>query len=97
MRSCRPALRAGLPLACMVLLSACSFWGREDSCALAGEYQQAAAVADVSVPAGLDAPDATGHLNVPPAPVPAEPLARTAGCLQRPPGYFDKPVKEPAK
>lgn len=89
----------GLLLACvLVLLAGCSWWGgNEDPCISAEEYQQAQEVPDLTVPAGLDKPDASGRLQVPPGPPAAEPLSQSAGCLPRPPSYFDKPLKEAGK
>ncbi|MBW7930166.1 MAG: hypothetical protein H3C57_02535 [Gammaproteobacteria bacterium] len=88
-----------LPLAATVLLaSGCSLWrSGSDPCALASEYQQAREAPEVSVPAGMDALDSTTRLYVPAGPVPAEPLAGVAGCLQQPPPYFDKPLQETDK
>lgn len=87
-----------LPLAATVLLaSGCSFWRSGDPCALASEYQQAREAPEVSVPAGMDALDFTTRLYVPAGPMPAEPLAGVAGCLQQPPPYFDKPPQEADK
>lgn len=89
----------GLLLACVLLpLAACSWWGSdEDPCVSTEEYQQAQDVPDLTVPAGLDKPDSSGRLRVPPGPPAAEPLSQSAGCLPRPPSYFDKPLKEAGK
>lgn len=78
----------------VILLGGCSFWGDDDVCTLAEEYQQAQLAPDLSIPPGLDQPDSANRLNVPAGPLPEQPLSSNAGCLQRPPGYFDKPLKE---
>ncbi len=94
-----PLCRKALPLmSAVLLLGGCSWWGHEaDPCVSVEEYQQAQEVPALTVPAGLDKPDASGRLNVPAEPQAAEPLSQTAGCLLRPPSYFDKPLKETAK
>lgn len=72
------------------------FGGGESSCESVEEYQEARSAQRLSVPAGLDAPDATGRLEVPEGPAPAEPLSRNAACLQRLPNYFDRPLNAPS-
>jgi hypothetical protein len=78
------------------MLVACAI-GRSGnpSCESKEEYQAAQTSALLSVPAGLDPPDDSSHLNVPDDPKPVEPLSRNAACLQRPPNYFDKPLTGP--
>jgi uncharacterized lipoprotein len=76
------------------LLAGCSFGKDEDACVSEEEYQEAQVAPDITVPPGLDKPASTGRLNVPPGPAEGEALAKTAGCLQQPPSYFDKPLKE---
>jgi uncharacterized lipoprotein len=76
-----------------VSAAGCSPWRDGNPCESSEEYQAAQVSAPVSVPAGLDAPDQASHLNIPEGPTAAEPLSRNAACLQRPPDYFDKPVK----
>jgi uncharacterized lipoprotein len=75
-------------------LGSCSFWDEEEPCDSVEEYQFAQAAPEISVPAGLDKPDPAAKLKVPEEPVPAEPLSKNAACLQRPPNYFDKPLKD---
>jgi uncharacterized lipoprotein len=85
-------------LALMVLggaLGGCFFWGEEDPCAKAEEYQSSASLPPLSVPPGLDSPDTAARLEIPEGPEPGEPLAETAACLQRPPDYFDRPIYTP--
>jgi uncharacterized lipoprotein len=74
------------------LTAACSSSKSAFDCELVEQYQEAQSGPTVSVPAGLSRPDESTRLNVPPGPLPAEPLSQTAGCLQRPPEYFDKPL-----
>jgi len=92
-----PAARLLLVAGTTLLASGCSLWRSGDPCALASEYQQAQEAPEVSVPAGMDALDFTGRLYVPPGPLPAEPLAEVAGCLQKPPPYFEKPLQQTEK
>lgn len=73
----------------------CSVWSDDDPCESEEEYQAAQAAQEISVPAGLDKPDPSTKLNVPDEPKPAEPLSKTAACLQRPPDYFGKTLKDP--
>lgn len=77
----------------LLLMAGCSFW-RDDTpdCTSLEEYQSALTAPEISVPAGLDRPDASTRLYIPPGPEPAEPLEKNAGCLARPPDYFDKPL-----
>jgi len=80
----------------LLALGGCSLWGGGDDpeeCASPEEYQAAKVAPDLSVPAGLDRPDPTPRLDIPGQPLPAEPLERTAACLQKPPDYFDKPLE----
>lgn len=76
-------------------LGGCTWWGEENPCESAEEYQQSQSVPPIAVPAGLDRPETPGRLVIPEGPLPAEPLEKTAACLQRPPNYFDKPVFVP--
>lgn len=76
-----------------LIVGGCAFWGdAQDECVSVEEYQSARAVPDISVPAGLDRPDDSKRLYIPPGPEPVEPLSRQAGCLARPPDFFDKPI-----
>jgi uncharacterized lipoprotein len=83
-------------VAAAMLLGGCFFGGAEQDCESVEEYQEARSAPEIAVPPGLDRPDASTTLAVPDEPKPAEPLARNAACLQRPPGYFDKPVRTSA-
>ena len=74
--------------------SSCAFWrDDENPCESSEEYQQAHVAADIQVPAGLAAPESAGRLAIPAGPVAEKPLADNAACLQRPPNYFDKPLR----
>lgn len=74
-------------------MGGCSF-GRNNApdCTSIEEYQRALIAREISVPAGLDYPEAASRLYIPPGPVPVEPLEKNAGCLARPPDYFGKPL-----
>jgi uncharacterized lipoprotein len=77
-------------------VAGCSFFGDgEPECESVEDYQSAQSAPRVAVPAGLDTPEMAGRLDVPEEPLPAEPLARNAACLQRPPNYFDRPLNAP--
>jgi hypothetical protein len=89
-------IRGGLvALTATVLLGGCFFGGAEQDCESVEEYQDARSAPEIAVPPGLDRPDPSTTLVVPDEPTPAEPLARSAACLQRPPSYFDKPMRVP--
>lgn len=92
-RDTRRACCAGLVCAFTAIAGGCSFWGGgEDSCVSVEEYQEATSAPLLSVPPGLDRPDESGRLDIPPGPEPAEPLSQNAACLPRPPDFFDKPL-----
>lgn len=90
-------LRLALILVMAMTLGGCFFWSKGDSCESAQEYQSAPTSARLAVPPGLDKPDESAGLKVPEGPAPAEPLAKTAECLQRPPNYSDKPLPATSK
>jgi hypothetical protein len=74
----------------------CFFFGSDsEECAKAEEYQRSESRPPINVPGGLDRPEMTDRLDIPPGPEPAEPLAETATCLQQPPDYFDRPIYTP--
>lgn len=87
--------RCSLAIAVATLLCGCHlFRSDRDSCHKPQEYQRAASVAPLKVPAGTDAPNVAGALvipavdNVPPPPGPHDP------CLDDPPRYKPaQPVK----
>ena len=88
-------MRLPLFVALLVGLSGCAWWGDENPCESAEEYQRSTSVPPVVVPDGMDRPDGAGRLVVPGGPLPTEPLEKTAACLQQPPNYFDRPVYVP--
>jgi uncharacterized lipoprotein len=88
-------IRFVLLVATVAGLGGCVWWGEDNPCESAEEYQRSASVPPIVVPAGLEKPDDSGRLVVPDGPLPAEPLEKTAACLQQPPNYFDKPVYVP--
>lgn len=89
-------LAALVAMAGAVLAGGCSSWGDDDKdgsdCVSVEEYQSALPAPTLSVPPGLTRPDEAGRLNIPEEPLPTQPLADDAACLQRPPSYFDKPL-----
>ena len=99
MRTGRPAIRyrrGAVVLLCLSGAAACSLWKDPHPCASVEEYQSARSVPPVKVPHGTDAPEASAELNVPDVAAPAQPLSENAACLQYPPNYFDKTVKNPS-
>lgn len=82
---------AGLSLL-LATMTGCSFWSDDDPCESVQEYQQSRQAPEITAPAGLDRPDDSRALHIPDGPLPAEPLASNAGCLPKPPNYFDKPI-----
>lgn len=84
---CLCVASAGMP--------ACFLGGSADDCARVEEYQSSESGPQVRVPAGLDRPEETERLEIPPGPIAMEPLSRQAGCLPRPPDYFDRPIYVP--
>ena len=85
-------LRPALMLVMAMAIGGCFFGKGDESCESVQEYQSAKTAPRLEVPQGVDKPDESAGLKVPEGPVPAEPLAKTAKCLQRPPNYFDKPM-----
>jgi uncharacterized lipoprotein len=83
-------------VAVTLVVGGCSLWGNDEPCESVEEYQAAQAAAELSIPAGLDKPDPSARLDIPEEPQPLEPLAKNAACLQQPPNYFDKPLKDSA-
>jgi uncharacterized lipoprotein len=83
-------LVAGLLL--VLSCASCGFGRDDNECESFEEYQKAATAPEITVPAGLDKPDPSSRLNVPPSQVPGEALSKEAECLQRPPTYFDRPI-----
>lgn len=79
----------------MLVVGGCSLWRDDNECESVEEYQSAQAAPGLSVPAGLDQPDPSTRLSVPEEPLPVVPLSTNSACLQRPPNYFDKPLKGP--
>jgi uncharacterized lipoprotein len=85
--------RGAVILALAALAGSCAFWRDDDPCESAEEYQQAESAPEIVVPPGLDAPDSDTAMVIPAGPLPDEPLAKNAACLQRPPNYFDRPLR----
>ena len=77
------------------IASSCACWRDENPCESVEEYQQSRIASDVQVPPGLSNPSAAGRLAIPESPVSEQALAANAACLQKPPNYFDKPVRAP--
>ena len=88
--------RCSIAMAASLLLGGCHlFRSGVESCHKPQEYQHAASVAPLQVPAGLDAPNVQGALvipvveNTPPPPGPRDP------CLDEPPRYKPPQATKP--
>jgi uncharacterized lipoprotein len=80
-------------LVALALLSGCHAL-RSRSCAAPKNYQGAASVAPLKIPAGLDAPETASALRIPALnEPPAPPRDPHAPCLDEPPSFK---VKKPA-
>jgi len=91
-----------LGLICTVLLAfaGChpfqSLRGRELSCHKKQPYMAATSVAPLKIPAGLDAPDTTNALHIPPLNEPAPPPRKgRQPCLDEPPSFKLPPKPTP--
>jgi len=90
----RGRLLLGLPV--FMLASGCHlFRGFQPDCHKPQLYQKAQQVAPLRVPEGLDAPNVTGALVIPPGDeATAPPLGAKDACLDTPPRFKEAP---PAK
>src|SRR5215475_10067048 len=96
----KSVLKLGLLLAVSVALVGChpirSLRSRELSCHKKQPYMAATSVAPLKIPAGLDTPDTTNALHIPPLNEPAPPPRKgKEPCLDEPPS-FKLPPKAPA-
>ena len=82
------------PLTALLVATLSGCFNSRDSlpCHKVNEYQQSRSVIPITIPAGLDAPDSTGMLVIPPGPVNLNATPEGQDCLEWPPNYFDKAV-----
>jgi uncharacterized lipoprotein len=77
-----------LGLAALPLLGGCHWLARTNSCHNTQAYQNAQSVAPLKIPAGLDAPETTNALRIPPLNEPAPPpRSGKDPCLDAPPKF----------
>jgi|SRR5690242_21836136 uncharacterized lipoprotein len=93
-------LKLGLICAVLVGLAGChplqSLRGRELSCHKKQAYMAATSVPPLKIPAGLDTPDATNALRIPPLNEPAPPPRKgKEPCLDEPPSFKLPPKPTP--
>jgi uncharacterized lipoprotein len=89
-------LKLGLTLAAVVALAGChpirALKSRELSCHTRQPYMAATSAAPLKIPAGLDTPDTTNALHIPPLNEPAPPLRKgKEPCLDEPPQFRAPP------
>ncbi len=93
-------LRLGLILAVALALAGChpfkALRSRELSCHKKQPYTAATSVPPLKIPAGLDTPDTTNALHIPPLNEPAPPLRKgKQPCLDEPPSFKLPPKPAP--
>jgi len=71
------------------LLSGC-FFGGKPSCDKPQEYQASDTIEPLQVPDGLDSPDQSGALTIPPRSADAKKRQTDDPCLERPPDFFGR-------
>lgn len=71
------------------LLAGCFSSSPDKRCAKPKEYQQSTSLPELKIPEGLDAPERSGAITVPPASPNAD-GGVISDCLDRPPDYFRK-------
>ena len=77
-----------LGVAALLLLGGCHWLSRANSCHNRQAYQSAQSVPPLKIPPGLDAPETTNALRIPPLNAPEPP--RRSGkdpCLDAPPAF----------
>ena len=90
-------LKFGLICAVLLALAGChSLRNREFSCHKKQPYMAATSVAPLKIPAGLDNPDTTNALHIPPLNEPAPPPRKgKQPCLDEPPSFKLPPKPVP--
>ncbi len=85
-----------LAIAVAALLSGCHLFNRAADCHRPQEYQRAAQVLPLKVPAGLDKPNTQGALVIPTLEAAAPPPGPREACLDMPPRYKPAPPNKAA-
>jgi uncharacterized lipoprotein len=90
-------LKLGLVCAVLLALTGCHpFRGRELACHKPRPYMAATSVAPLKIPAGLDTPDTTNALHIPPLSEPAPPPRKgKEPCLDEAPSFKLPPKPTP--
>lgn len=93
-------LKLGIILAVVVGLAGChpirAFRNSELSCHRKQPYMASTSVPPLKIPAGLDTPDTTNALHIPPLNEPAPPLRKgKEPCLDEPPPFKVPPKPAP--
>jgi uncharacterized lipoprotein len=73
----------------VVILNGCFSSSPDKRCAKPKEYQQSTSLPELKIPEGLEAPERSSAMVIPPAPA-AEQGGVISDCLDRPPEYFRK-------
>jgi uncharacterized lipoprotein len=82
-------------IAAAMLLCACHTFSRVvPDCRKPQEYQRAAQLAPLKVPAGLDTPNTQGALAIPTVELSAPPPGPNTACLDTPPRYKPAPTSK---
>lgn len=91
--------RVLVAVAALTMLDGCRFFHRSDveSCHKPQEYQRAASVAPLKVPAGMDSPNVQGALVIPAIDNPPPPPGPHDPCLDEPPRYKPPPAARPGR
>jgi len=82
-----------LGLLSVVVLTGCFSSSPDKKCSKPKEYQQSTSLPELVIPEGLDAPERSSTMKIPPAP-PEGQGGVVSDCLDRPPEYFrrEKPA-----
>jgi uncharacterized lipoprotein len=84
------SIRVGfVALLSVAVLAGCFSSSPDKRCAKPKEYQKSTSLPDLKIPEGLEAPDHSATMVVPPVP-PADQGGVISDCLDRPPDYFRK-------
>lgn len=89
--------RALLVVALGAVTSGCGLFNRlNPDCHASQDYQHAASVAPLKVPAGMDAPNTQGALVIPTVELAPPPPGPKDACLDVPPRYKPAPTNKAA-
>ena len=71
-----------------ILLAGCFFGGGTQRCHKPQEYQSSRSIEPIDIPEGLNAPDESTKLVIPPGDLQRQPVPKGEPCLEKPPDYF---------